>query len=93
MKISNKYLPFEVYIDINKRFFAEVDWFLYKHFGKKRTVPCGRSKKDKYLCCSQPPKADRVYFSDDKTEGYCKVCGHLRIMSNHPLDLEHIWSE
>lgn len=93
MKINNRYLPFEVYVDINRRFFAEIDWFLYKHFGKKRTAPCGHSKKSKHVCCSQPIKVERVLFSDDKKACYCKVCGFLRIMSNHPLDLEHTWSE
>ena len=93
MKIANKYFFFTIYVEKNKQFFAEIDWLLYKFFGKRRSVPCGRSKKDDYLCCSQPLKTERVYFSEDKTECYCKVCGHLKALSNKPLDPEHIWGK
>ena len=40
-----------IYIDAerNHKFFAKIEWEFYKRFGKKRTIPCGRTKKDKYL--------------------------------------------
>ena len=88
MKIN--LLPIEVYINRNTHFFAEIEWFLYKHFRKTRAIPCGRTKNDKYLCCCQPMERERVILSADKTECYCKVCGSIRIRSNHPIDLNQI---
>ena len=86
-------LPINIYIEKNRRFFAEVDWILYKIFGKTRTIPCGRTKKDKYLCCNQPLDKNRMYLTEDKKECYCKVCNSTRILSNQPIDLDNIWGE
>lgn len=91
MKMKNKYLPIKIYICKNTRFFAEIDWILYKCFKKKRINPCGRSKKDKHLCCCQPMKKERLYLSEDKTKCFCKVCNKYRIFSSQPINLDNLW--
>lgn len=73
----------------NHHFFAKIEWELYKCFGKKRTIPCGRTKKDKHLNCYQPLDEEHVYLNEDKTEAYCKCCGHIKMMSNHQIDLKN----
>ena len=32
-----------IYFERNTKFFAKIEWFLYKTFNKKRTIPCGRT--------------------------------------------------
>ena len=76
----------------NHHFFAKIEWELYKLFGKKRTIPCGRTKKDKYLNCCQPLDEEHVYLNDDGTEVYCKCCGHIKMMSNYKIDLKNLYS-
>ena len=76
--------PFEIHR--NPYFFAHIQWFLYKIFGIKRRVPCGRRKKEKYLCCCQPFDEERVYLNDNHTEARCKVCDSIRVMSSHPFN-------
>ena len=57
---------FPVTIDIrrNPYFFAKIDWLLWRLFKRKPKHPCGRQRKEKYLCCCQPLDNDRVYLSD-----------------------------
>lgn len=80
-----------IYIDTerNHKFFAKIEWELYKRFGKKRTIPCGRTKKDKYLNCYQPLDEEHVYLNKDKTEAYCKCCGSIKMMSNYEINLKN----
>ena len=82
------YLPINISLSLNHRFFAEAQWLMYKYFHKTRTIPCGRFQKDKYLCCCQPIIKERVYLSDDETEVFCKVCNHCRIRSNQKINLD-----
>ena len=89
MEIRIKWLPIEIYVSKNNEFFAEISWLLYKYFGKKRTLPCGQ--KEKYIYCAQPMDLERVYFSEDKRECYCKVCDSVRIRCSHPLDEKDPW--
>jgi hypothetical protein len=95
MKIKNdKFLPIEIYINRNHTFFANIEWLLYKKFRKTRTIPCGRFKKDKYLCCCQPNiDEEHCYYNKDHTKVYCKCCNSLRMMGNHPIDLKHYFDE
>lgn len=80
--------PFKIKIQRNPYFFANVQWILFKLFGIKRTYPCGRSKKESYLCCCQPYKniAKKVYLSEDKKSIICKVCGSIIMLSNEPIE-------
>lgn len=92
MRIKSKILPFEIYIDKNTKFFAEIAWLKYKYFKKTRDIPCGRTKKDKYLCCCQPWLKERIFLSEDKKTCYCKVCNSVHILSNQEIDInKHYW--
>ena len=73
------------------KIYTEKQWLMYKFFGTKSKNPCGRHDAYNYLCCLQPAKANRVYFSEDKKECYCKVCDSIRIMANHPLNEKDPW--
>jgi hypothetical protein len=84
-------LPFYISVGKNEYFFAKLQWLLFKKFGIKRSIPCGRTEKDRYLCCCLPLEKEYVYLNKDKTKAYCKCCGSLRIMSNRPIDLNNLW--
>ena len=91
MKRSSFYdgkYPFEIRIQRNPYFFAKVQWILFKLFGIKRKCPCGRSKKENYLCCCQPYRkiSERAYLSEDRKSIICKVCGSTRMSSNIPIE-------
>ena len=72
-----------------KKLQIEAYWWLYKLFGIQRKYPCGRTKKNKYLCCMQPFIGERMYLSENKTECYCKVCNSIRELSTHEIDLNN----
>ena len=92
MKIN--FLPVNIYIDRNEKFFAKIEWFLYKYFNIKRTIPCGQTKENKYLYCAQPIDYEHCYYSkEDKTEIRCKCCDKVKIMSNRPIDLKSMREE
>ena len=80
-KISKRMLKIKV----------EIQWLLYKLFFVRRMWPCGRTEKDSFLCCQQPMKTNRIYFSFDGKKCYCKVCGRMRIQSSDPLDKKDPW--
>ena len=82
---KNSAFPIQIYIAKDVHFFANIQWLLYKYFHKERTIPCGRTKKDKYLCCCQPMIKERVYLSGDKHECLCKVCHSTRLLTNQIL--------
>ena len=91
MKRSSFYdgkYPFEIRIQRNPYFFAKVQWILFKLFGIKRKHPCGRSRKENYLCCCQRYRkiSERAYLSEDRKSIICKVCGSTRMSSNMPID-------
>ena len=87
MKYSSFYEgKYPIRIERNPYFFARVQWVLYKIFGIKRSVPCGRRKNEKYLCCCQPYLSERVYLSEDKKSIICKVCGSVKMSSNIPIE-------
>lgn len=77
--------PLGISIYRDEYFFAKLEWFLYKLFGKKRDIPCGRKKNEKYLCCCQPLKEDRIYYNSDRTKAYCKCCGSIRLICSSPI--------
>ena len=70
---------------------VEIQWLKYKYFHKIRTIPCGRNFNNKYLCCCQPMKSERVYLSNDNKECYCKVCNTMRVLSNHEININNPW--
>jgi hypothetical protein len=86
------FLPFNISINRNEYFFAKLEWFLYEKFNKKRSIPCGRTEKDKYLCCCQPLKEKYCYISEDKHKAYCKCCGHVKYLSSEEIeDIDNLW--
>ena len=73
----------------NAVFFAKVQWMLYKAFGIRRKNPCGRTKRDSFLCCCQPKfDSEYCYLNKDGTEAYCKCCGSIRMRSSRKIDLD-----
>ena len=79
-------LPFKVYR--NNQFYANLSWLLYKYFHIKRTLPCGRTSKDSYLCCElDPAKENSIVINNGEThEIRCKVCGSTHMMSNQYIN-------
>lgn len=75
----------------NSTFFAKIDWILYKFFKVKRTTPCGRSKKDNYLCCCLSPTVKNSYveFDDCGFKIKCKVCGSTHMSASFCKDDIH----
>lgn len=67
---------------------AKVSWFLYKYFGIKRKHPCGRSKKDDYMCCCLPMNLENsTVINEGKIHKVvCKVCGTTHMDSNCYID-------
>ena len=47
-----------------------------------KDYPCGRTKKDWYLCCTRPMNDKTSYLSEDGHEVYCKYCNSLKAMSS-----------
>lgn len=86
-QIYKDYLPVNIYISRNTKFFARVEWFFYKKFKRARTIPCGRTKKEKFLSCCQPIDEEHCYQSVDGTKAYCKCCNSIRIYASRPFDL------
>lgn len=78
---------------MNIKLKVEIEWLLYKWFGFKRNIPCGRKKNEKCFCCRQPFITERNYLTDDGKEWRCKVCGSRRIISNCKLPdrIEDAW--
>ena len=82
--------PFiKIYIERNVRFYAKIDWILYKLFNKHRKYPCGQKRKSHYIYCGQPFESKRVYLSEDKHSFCCKVCNHKKYISSKELSLEN----
>lgn len=78
---------------MNIKLKVEIEWLLYKWFGIKRKIPCGRKKGEKCLCCRQPFITERNYLTNDGKEWCCKVCNSRRIISNCKLPdrIEDAW--
>lgn len=70
----------------NVETFAKIDWMLYKIFKKKRIYPCGRTKKDKYLCCCLYPNDDNSLIVEDGHRIICKVCGSTHVLSSSKIN-------
>ena len=71
------------------------DYLIYFWFDVvlKRGYPCGRTKKDKHLCCKRPINSKTCYLSEDKTKAYCLYCGSCRANGNAKIDLDHPWDD
>lgn len=89
-------LPIKIYR--NNEFFANLQWLLYKYLHIKRTIPCGRTKRDSYLCCELYATRENslIINEGDTHEIRCKVCGSCHMGSSQYInadDFESIWSE
>ena len=75
----------------NDSAFAKLHWLLFKLFKIKRTIPCGRRKKDShYLCCALLADEKNSYLVYDEYgfEVRCKCCDSIKVMGNrHPNTL------
>ena len=87
MYLKQSFFPLQISITKNPEFFANLQWLQYKYFHKTRNLPCGQTKARMY--CAQPWSTDRIYFNEDHTACYCKVCNHCKIFSNKPLSTEN----
>lgn len=85
--------PITISIRRNPIFFAKIQWWLYKKFNIKRSIPCGRTKKERRYSCYQPIDKEHCFLNEDGTEVYCRCCGYTRILSTHPIDLEKVYDE
>lgn len=79
----------------NELAFAKASWILYKLFGIKRKNPCGRNKKNSYLCCSLNPNRENSIVVNDgnKHEVLCRVCGSVNMTSSDYIDLDNFEKE
>lgn len=71
------------------------DYLVYFWFDVvlKRGYPCGRTKKDKHLCCKRPINSKTCYLSEDQIAAYCLYCGHVRAYGNAKMDLNNLWGD
>jgi len=69
------------------------DYIIYFWFDKvlKRGYPCGRTKKDKHLCCKRPINNKTCFLSEDRTAVYCLYCGHIRMLCSTETNLDNVW--
>lgn len=83
-----KILLWEIYRNDNA--FAKIQWYLYKFFGIKRNIPCGRTKENSFLCCClrQNKENSIVINEGDTHEIRCKVCGRLHMLSSRYVDID-----
>ena len=51
----------------------------------RRDYPCGRTKKDKHLCCKRQMSAKNSYISADRKQVRCKYCNRLQLLSSEPI--------
>ena len=51
----------------------------------RKNYPCGRTKKDKHLCCKRPMSDKNSYISSDRKHIYCKYCNSLKMSSSDPI--------
>lgn len=68
----------------NDEAFAKLHWLLFKLFKIKRTIPCGRRKGERYLCCMLDDTEKTSYLVYD-WYGYevrCKCCDAVKISGN-----------
>ena len=75
----------------NDKAFAKLHWLLFKLFKVKRTNPCGRRKRDWYLCCMLNHNEDNSYliYGEHGFEVRCKCCDSVCVMGNtHPNTLK-----
>lgn len=79
----------------NEFAFAKASWILFKLFGIKRKNPCGRNKRNSYLCCSLNPNRENSIVVNDgnKHEVLCKVCGSVHMMSSDYIDPDNFEKE
>lgn len=72
----------------NNSAFAKLHWLLFKLFKIKRTIPCGRRKKEYFLSCELWPLNEdnsELIQTEYGYEVYCKCCGSLKMMgAGHP---------
>lgn len=74
---------------------TKIEYLLWVCFKVKRHIPCGRTKNTQHLCCKQPLNSKTTYLIQESKNcycAYCKVCGSIRYLSNHPIDLDNIWT-
>lgn len=56
--------------------------------------PCGRTKRDKYLCCKRKINNFNCYLTKDHKEARCRFCNSVRISCNYPMkSIKFQWSE
>lgn len=85
MKLNLGLFNININIERNNKNFAKIDWMLYKVFKKRRIYPCGRTKKDKYLCCCLSPNEENSLIVDSGHSVICKVCGSTHIQSSKSM--------
>ena len=74
----------------NDSAFAKLHWLLFKLFKIKRTAPCGRHKREHYLCCELNHTEKNSYLVYDKHgfEVRCKCCDSVCVNgTGHPKTL------
>lgn len=75
----------------NDSAFAKLHWLLFKLFKIKRTIPCGRRKREHYLCCmlDATEKTSYLVYNEYGYEVRCKCCGATKISGNsHPETIQ-----
>lgn len=73
---------------------ANWSWIVYKYLGVKRKIPCGRTKRDSYLCCLLNPDDKNSYIvklENGSEELRCKVCDSCHILSSTHIDMNNLW--
>ena len=60
----------------------------------RHDYPCGRTKKDKFLCCRRRLTENTAIFSEDRKKVYCKYCDSIKAMSTQPFrTIDDMWGE
>lgn len=75
-------------ISVEGESLAKMHFALYKLFGVKREIPCGRTLQTARFGCALIPNEENAYVVNDGDthEIRCRVCGSVQMASIYPIE-------
>ena len=81
-----------IYVTFRLWFTSTLFYIWSKYLATTRTNPCGRNKKENFLCCELSPTVNNSYieFDNHGFEIKCKVCNGSHMISTSCRDVHNI---